>query len=471
MNLAKAIVNPLDLPELRAAIGYYLTLRDLAQCLRVCKSWHTTFLPLVWSTIIIKDNQRYPTVEAFSRHCCFVEDLTYTTELCHEYISMHCSNLVSLTINHTSDTSPVNIDQYQRLHRLSIQGPLRIPHTKLAVWKPVHHLHTLSILELDMLRIDPTDNTAFWDMCIRLKSLTMKFVYITELPDRTMTFDQLETLSLRLQSKIQFERHLDWFAQCPNLISLAWNPWRDQQSEGLDALAARLAEGAWPKLCRLQLRGNELEDERLSRIINGMKTVESLTDIGHGFGPFSLIALRSHFHTLRILDIEASSFSTSSMIPEILSSCPQLRTLILGDVYSDSIVQGDPWVCQHSLKAFSARIIITSKQDQVDDQQRILERISELGNLEKLQLLEPLAMHTTGLDLRLGKGLELLSTLKMLRILSLNASNQRLSVADVKWMIAHWKDLTRVTVKWNPDDSGELGEMFLTAGIRYEGRL
>ncbi|KAI8604488.1 hypothetical protein EDD21DRAFT_350866 [Dissophora ornata] len=51
-------INPLELPEIRLSIAEYLKKPDLVRCLRVCWSWHDTFLPLVWENLSVDNSDR-----------------------------------------------------------------------------------------------------------------------------------------------------------------------------------------------------------------------------------------------------------------------------------------------------------------------------------------------------------------------------------------------------------------------------
>ncbi|KAI8345536.1 hypothetical protein B0O80DRAFT_504293 [Mortierella sp. GBAus27b] len=421
MTPATAVTNPLELPEINDTIGNYLIRRDLVQCIRVCKSWYTSFLPFVWSTIAINNKRSYPTVEAFSRHSSLIRHISYDTDLWRAYKSSYCSNLISLSAYHHSptDKSPIIIGQYHQLRRLLIHGALPktffIPE-RVVNWKPAHHLNNLSNLELSMVRIDPEDTTAFWGMCTRLESLAIKFIYIEKLPERTMTFERLESLHLSIRSSIQIEPQLDWFTQCPNLTSLSWSPSERQRTRKLDLLSAKLEEGALPKLCSLQLEWPKLQDQRLSRVINGMKKIKSFTSTDEGFDVLSFQALRSHFNHLSALILKPGLRSNSWMVIAFLTHIPTLEVLSVGQLKSNDIILSEPWVCKDSLKVFSAGIIISTERDRERDshQRGVFRRLSELKNLEQLKLVNVMHLDITLLDVRCGKGLEMLKTLKRL---------------------------------------------------------
>ncbi|KAI8345534.1 hypothetical protein B0O80DRAFT_472940 [Mortierella sp. GBAus27b] len=470
MTLATPIANPLELPEIRNVVGHYLARRDLVQCLRVSKSWHYSFLPFVWSAITVKDKYAYPSVKNLTHHHQFVKDLAYHTDRWPEYSSTVCHNLTSLHIECDQNASPIIVAQYDRLRYLSVrskQSQSRFQHQP--VWKPVSHLQNLSSLRLYDMDIEGRDTVAFWDLCTRLKSLSMTNIHVSGLAAESVIFNRLQSLSLALRSPIKIECQLDWMAQCPNLVSLCWRPLEDQLSDALDALSVRIMENTWPNLSKLQFKRVYPSDEQLSQIISGIKKVKSLTDVGSGFGLLSLVALRPHYQGLRKLDIGTvpSMSGTGAIVPKLLASCVNLEDLSVGKVMSQDILQGRRWVCDKSLRALSVCIIISPAQDIASHQQHVLERMSHLKNLERLKLFAPgLIPDPMILDLRLGKGLELLGTLKKLRTLILHNYRQHMKSADVEWMIANWKNLADVEGHLNPEKR-ELDEMLLRAGIRY----
>lgn len=164
-----------------------------------------------------------------------------------------------------------------------------------------------------------------------------------------------------------------------------------------------------------------------------MQQVKSLDIYACTFGPLSLKALRPHFHILRQLRLEDATWTTPSIIPEVLTSCPQLEILVAGEVTTQEILRGQPWACEHTLKTLHLCILNSPDQD-VDNQQELaFERISRLHHLEELGLLYGVSrQENTHISLQLGRGLEHLSTLKRLRHLRLNSISHRMTETDVR---------------------------------------
>jgi hypothetical protein len=199
--------------------------------------------------------------------------------------------------------------------------------------------------------------------------------------------------------------------------------------------AALLAKGTWPKLCELGLQDFALSDKQLGQIISEMQHVKSLDVDGCTFGPLSSAALHPHFSSLRQLKLQHTTYTETgqSIILEVMMSCPQLETLIAGEVTSEDILQGLPWVCERTLKTLHLCIILSPGEDMDHQQQLVLERISRLYRLEDLRLLDgdPDGA-ATHINFQLGKGLEHLATLKKLRRLNLNSRPNNMTEADVR---------------------------------------
>ncbi|KAK3810277.1 MAG: hypothetical protein J3Q66DRAFT_352679 [Benniella sp.] len=307
----------------------------------------------------------------------------------------------------------------------------------------------------------------FWSLCARLASLAISHTKVAQLPDKSMTFERLQKLELSLRSSPPSIQQLDWIIQCPNLTFLDWECGRESMSQSMDALATHLSQGSLPRLCGLRSKFFRPSDEQLERILDGMRQVESLDIPRCEFGPLSMTALRSKFPVLKKLTVEAKSSMETSVVPEILASCPQLEQFTMHRVMSRDILLGKPWVC-HSMTKLHLDIIIPSGQGRNRHQQHVLERISHLSSLETLTLEHKTRNgNDTHLQLQLGNGLEHLATLKKLRILVLLYFTQEFTTAEVQWMISNWTKLRRIQGSMSRENNRELVKMLRAAGIAY----
>jgi hypothetical protein len=201
----------------------------------------------------------------------------------------------------------------------------------------------------------------------------------------------------------------------------------------VDEFVMHFTTGAWSKLCGLNLRGFTVSDEQLARMIEGMQKVLMLDLPGCAFGQLSLKALHRHFPYVRHLNIFYTGAPTSSMVLEILASCPRLEFLITDVIMSQDLLDSPTWACEHSMKTLEASFRITPDKDSDDHQRRVLGRLSRLVNLESLCLHN---FHTQGdtkfLDLRVEKGLDQLATLKRLKDLIVHNYAQELTAIDIE---------------------------------------
>ncbi|KAK3810289.1 MAG: hypothetical protein J3Q66DRAFT_352699, partial [Benniella sp.] len=444
-------INPLNIPEIRSMVGQYLNKSDLARCLRVCKSWHTSFVPLVWSTATVWEvnygaEGHNPPLEAFLRHSHYIKDLDINIDAHQEYRLTPreyrptpqeyrltpCPNLLNLKVlicqgfvSKGMDVVPVVIAQYDQLRRLSILNKSMEPQP--VIWKPVHY-HNLSELDLQLLEIEPEGTAAFWVLCARLVSLKIKVVTVAEMPARSITFDRLQHLKLLLKSQNPIERQLEWVTQCPNLTSLDWG--YSGKNHLTSQLMKHFVPGTWPHLSELCLSGIEFTDAQLSQVIGAIHDLKSLTVRTCKVGSCFLEALRHHSHTLISLDTTYCEVLTRSLVPGILTSFPHLENLYAPRVMSEDIINSPPWVCEHSLKVLHICFLETPNQD-AEYHQQVLQRISRLTKLKELRLVRgPLSART--LDFTLENGLEQLATWKQLEIFDVFSRTARFSVRDVE---------------------------------------
>ena len=434
--------NPLDLPEVRSMVGQYLRQPDLARCSRVCRSWHASFVPLVWSTAFIEPEptHRNPSLEAFKRYSHHLKELSYTVDAPHEHRSTPCPRLLSLTVYVFQlppklpriDTVVIAIPQHEQLRSLCINGAKMGPSLRI-IWKPADHLHNLSKLELNDLEIEPQDTATFWDLCTQLEELLIQNISF-KLPVKTTTFDRHQRLELCLKPPIALECQLDWITQCPNLTYLQWI---NNHTHPKSGVTRRFKPGTytWPNLRELSLLAFNFTYEQLARVIGAMRDLKTLDVSGSEVGPRFSEALRPHFPSLRSLNISDCNELTPTIAPNILASCSHLESLDVGPFMSQDIIDGPPWICESSLKVLAAAFLFPC--DDADHHQRqVLQRIARLTNLKKVTLSPAYDIDARDLELRLDNGLELLATWKRLEKLTTFVGTHHLTARDVEvWIL------------------------------------
>ncbi|KAK3813272.1 MAG: hypothetical protein J3Q66DRAFT_412773 [Benniella sp.] len=429
--------NPLDLPEVRSIVGQHLDLPDLARCLRVSKSWHASFVPLVWSTTIWVGGHgaghNNPSLEAFLRHSHYIKDLDLNIDASQQYSPTPCPNLLHLEVcifriygSESMDIMPVVTAQYEQLRRLSIRNACM--ESLRVIWNPSHH-RNLSELDLRLVEIEPAGTTAFWVLCTQLASLRIVRVSVAGMPARSITFDRLQHLDLELISRNPIEYQLDWITRCPNLTSLDWR--YSSNGQPTSQFMRHFVPGTWPHLSELTLAGIEFTDAQLAQVIGAMQDLKSLSVRSCEVGPRFLETLRHHSYTLIYVSLDTLSCKviTRSLVPGILASFPHLETLYAHPVMSENIIDSPPWVCENSLKVLHICFLETPNQD-AEYHQQVFQRISRLTNLKELRLVHgPLSART--LEFTLENGLEHLATWEHFKLFTFSHT-ARFSVRDVE---------------------------------------
>ena len=68
--------KPLDIPEIRTNVGWYLDPSDVYSCALVCRDWAQTFIPLLWHTIDFSLKPQIPLC-VLKKHARHIRRLEY----------------------------------------------------------------------------------------------------------------------------------------------------------------------------------------------------------------------------------------------------------------------------------------------------------------------------------------------------------------------------------------------------------
>ncbi|KAG0235862.1 hypothetical protein BGX31_004146 [Mortierella sp. GBA43] len=138
----------------------------------------------------------------------------------------------------------------------------------------------------------------------------------------------------------------------------------------------------------LCLEHSKISDQELSQIIGKMRRVTGLSVARSHFNMESMSALRSHFLSLRRLNIAdildtADDTTSSEFAIEVLKSCPRLERLKAEGVSAEYMMDNAPWACEISLKVLemSFNHVINDSQHEA-----IMGRLAKLVNLERLDV-------------------------------------------------------------------------------------
>ncbi|KAG0198379.1 hypothetical protein BGX28_008196 [Mortierella sp. GBA30] len=192
------------------------------------------------------------------------------------------------------------------------------------------------------------------------------------------------------------------------------------------------------------------------------------------FGELSMNTWRKHFSWLRDIDLMFCDALTSTMVQEILCSCPNLKSITAVELhYMDIAAFPQPWVCK-GLQIFnigitligavsSGRVVLPHsryEQEVLDeDVNAILSRahraiygqIAQLVDLRNLRIcnkhVEKLGQKNL-LRPSLEFGLGALATLKQLEYFDCGEAlvyvRLQESVQIVEWMVEHWASLKAI---------------------------
>ncbi|KAG0307229.1 hypothetical protein BGZ98_000736 [Dissophora globulifera] len=392
-----AVTSPLQLPEIIAQVGCYLSGSDLTAANLI------EIELLILSTAIV--------------------------QLLHQ----NAASLKCLT-------------RYSSVH----QPERRVGHYH-QLFDAIESLVRLQHLRLEQLDVVLEDYYSFLTACQRLETLYLSHCnwivprnFASELPH----LQQLTLNSNRLQSIDE----LRWIVGCPNLRFLRWranSPFKDEQER---ALASKLMQERRLQFLRtLVIQSSGMDDEDIAVMILSLPALVNLHARRSEFGERATRAIVEVRTGMQELDIGDSISVTSEMIQAILSSCRHLETFGAGifDIKDLPEIAGEAgeeergWVCR---RLQSLQISIMSSRGEstrLQDHKRMYE---QLGKLTELRMLD---LGTTGsvtrnthdwIELSLANGFGQLAALSEMRDFTVGRLHRPLGLEEWAWVREHWPD-------------------------------
>ncbi|KAG0302970.1 hypothetical protein BGZ98_007076 [Dissophora globulifera] len=449
--------HALELPEVLSAVARYLSRDNLAVCVRVSRLWHQSFLSHLWSNLRLEQRWYCPPFETIAENRHYVKTLYMEVDLVgknNPARPLHFPNLKELSVRLPISSKLMTMFLRPSLTRLELLNASALSTTRF--WKAVLELDDLKEFRADFLECDYDSMNLFWSVCARVECLSLNTLQVFHTRDLTaMTFPRIRELTLNSSGPPD----LNIMRRCPNLESLIWTP---SDPKAWRKCLQYVVDGLWPNLSDLQLMSNGPSDADLERALLAMKKIMSLQL--DGFGPRCLRAVRPHFKTLKRLVLHDCKDPDKTMAQEILTHCPMLEELRGLRIDAEKIAQGYPWVCSNLR---SLRIPIDFEPGTNERlQPLVIAQLLRLTKLETLCLDCPpvidgrcqynqynllVVPFQEALDLRLGKGLEKLSSLQWLRQFYFRHTLQRMGKEEVKWMIENWKQLKVIKGSFNDD--------------------
>ncbi|KAG0274638.1 hypothetical protein BGZ96_004170 [Linnemannia gamsii] len=435
--------TPFDLPEIRAHIGSFLDNTDRLNCILINKPWHSTMTSLLWEkvTLVLPLQNTSVPPNILKKNASLIKTLIIQSDLIPEYYDIVFPILQTVSFwpkRPQPYPREPSVAAFEGLTKLIKQNPsiiqLKLGMSKGRVpapdtlWEAMAEAQNLQLLEAPRMRIRHTTMPLFWKATENLRVLIVNFESALRFGRNTdgtggpLVFPRLKRLSLEVSqgAHIIESEQIRLMAQCPQLETLDWIP--DQAFSPEKFLECCKAE-TWPNLEGLTLARLDLYTDSDIKVI------------------------------------------VESMIVEVLASCKKLRKFAAGCVSAKDLVASPPWICG-SLRElwiyFDMSIddvltdpilagnettgagVETEQQDAAMEktQRQIFERISGLEMLQSFSFSDPTReIPLRSLDLRLGKGLELLSSLRELKGIHFHGTQQWMRTEDVEWMLDHWDHL------------------------------
>ncbi|KAF9316816.1 hypothetical protein BGZ91_005488 [Linnemannia elongata] len=114
--------KPLDIPEIRTNVGWYLDLSDVYSCTLVCRDWARTFIPLLWHTVDFSLKPQIPLC-VLKKHARHIRRLEYLelSEKVGDTVRLLCVSSGISHLRHLSiafcESEQVNIHGFDLLRR------------------------------------------------------------------------------------------------------------------------------------------------------------------------------------------------------------------------------------------------------------------------------------------------------------------------------------------------------------------
>ncbi|KAF9104782.1 hypothetical protein BGX27_009944 [Mortierella sp. AM989] len=464
-----------DIPELRIHLAHFLDDSQLAVAAAVCKSWHATFTPVLYSQVIWNESKigKKPSKKVMQDHAAHIRTLDIIGDVT-ELPFAGTTNLEDLYLSYGS-IDPQVWDQFLELiirnpglHKvdLDITSDLDPPSDKIIA--ALSHCQNIRHLTITLLAMEAEVVEQLFDICSRLQELNLDIVNFEgiESMDKWTQFPSLTSLSL-VVGGLSCSQQLEIIRRCPQLRTINWTFHCNEFSceEVCKAFSTCCLNIKELQLLRWNATTQCLiEDAYLSKVIDSCRNLVTFSISEMLFGPLSFQSLRSHFGSLEKITFEHNNFVSGPFCQEIMLSCPLLDTLdiptieagdILGVVQEEdsgesridvfSIIHPQDWIC---LNLTSLTVQFKGLEDKPLEWNRLV--LSQLARLEKLVVLnigpeDPWGEEETdGLDLRLSAGLDILATLKRLETFMFFRLRQKMEERDVRWMIQAWPRLKNV---------------------------
>ncbi|KAF9087865.1 hypothetical protein BGX29_000563, partial [Mortierella sp. GBA35] len=339
----------LDLPEeIYQLIAELLGPKAIYSCIRVCRSFYSSFIPFLWNDLVVTPYQGEAIdVAAVRANAHRVDSVYYGSRLIEEYYTITFPRLRAMRLDsyYRDETRPnyLQVQPHQKARFARLHPSVRMlkyyhkdkpPREFWEVveteWSDFECLEFSGFIEKDAVDV-------FWRVCDRTQDLHLIGV---DIPDSLSTLSTLSFRRLRNLTVKKLPYHtgiphrlwplqlLERVKESTELRRLDW----DVEKIGfpVQLFLEALGEGCWPELCEFTMGDPSCIDRDLANILRAL-TSGRLTDLrlsNRRLGPLTFNCLRErYFGHLRELHLGSCFGVRSEMAQEILTECVNLVTL------------------------------------------------------------------------------------------------------------------------------------------------
>ncbi|KAG0279197.1 hypothetical protein BGZ95_001986 [Linnemannia exigua] len=390
----------LELPEIIARVGSFLTRRSTVVCLQVNSSFHSILAPLIYRNLHIFSNRglKRPSTQALIRYAYLVHSLSVHSFVSLTYLTAGYRNLHSLSFSSYRGNSSRQVgtddEIFDTLLRLIQDNPgLRMwrlddpwPQFSEVIWKAIAERTTeLDELVIRKTTIDEYSRPWFQRVCQKAKHIGLVEITMlgsgsseslsraTGVNSPSSQLDLLQSPSQSFASRsVRFNEvqgmsmldQLEFLSRCPNLQELFWKPPREHSLATASTITNQelfpeladfqrlLQPTTWPSLTSVNIEEDNatrrLTDGCLEHILESIPagTLKELICKGSLLGYLGMGSLTTrHFSSLSELNGAGCTGIKSPMVQRLLESCPQLSRIDVTELHIRDLQKGQPWVC------------------------------------------------------------------------------------------------------------------------------
>ncbi|KAF9910541.1 hypothetical protein EC991_006359 [Linnemannia zychae] len=483
--------HALQLFEIKSHIRNFLKVKDLKQCILVCRDWWFTFEPLIcrevgityylpdplfgprgppaddddeaWEQLNYDQEDaiipRQPSAFSLVRHRLQVRCIDSYAQILSP-IPFRNLRTVVLISGSLSDQDLTPWTQFLRgcresLQELELGGYRVLPLANF--WKTLMDLPRLRSLMIVRGWLEEKEQiVAFWKLCSKLESLKIRSVHFPNVWCDNYSYPVPDLSNMKelllWNMEMQFDRQARIVAQCGQLQRLLWKGAFNSYKRAPDTTPLFLDFVSSGRL--FNLKAVKLEHGSACMAEKVLSAWLKKVDCAQGmpWSPKILSMVHEHVPRLTELNVEDSADHSSRCILLLLASCPHLRTATVPPMKVSEMVALSPqgWPCT-GLRRLSVRFEMDEVlgMDRGESNRFVLQLLSTLTELEVLILFSdryskcavPSEPDEKELKMCLASGLDILAGLKYLRGLAL-PDRQPWTRAELDWVKEHWTRLT-----------------------------